>query len=479
MGVDKFTKMTNLYKDDPIGWIETYIDFTGLEHQGLTSQQKLICKNLVKHKKLCIAAGGGIGKSALVAMLILWFLITHPGARIPTTAPSHKQLIDVLFGEVAKWLNRCHLKSFYKLLSSKIYIVGHTEWYAVARTVPKDNRLVNGTLAGFHSESLLIIVDEAADVPDGVYTALDGAMTTKNCYIILISNPVSTGGYFYDTITDPKGRGSGFKVMNLSCIDSPLVSEAYIKQIIARYGKDSPMYRSKVLGESISLIDNIVVDPKTFDEVVSLQKERHGGKVVLGIDVGGMTDPTIICHRIGDSFVRWDTYEHADEDYMVPEILGIVDRLYKNDDVAVVIDAIGEGAGLARLLSNRAFGFELVKHKGSEKSERSDMFKNQRTERFYLVKKHFRNYHFPVIPPDRLKKELANLLFVLGDGPMEMEPKKRFHNRLGFSPDYSDAMSMTEMADNYKQKLFVQIPSSIGVDILGALTTTRTEGMFL
>jgi hypothetical protein len=471
--------MTLKYRDDPIGWIETYIDFTGLEHQGLTDQQKLICKALVKDKKLCIAAGGGIGKSALVAMLILWFLITHPGARIPTTAPSHKQLIDVLFGEISKWLNRCQLKSFYRLLSSKLYIAGHTEWYAVARTVPKDNRLVNGTLAGFHSESLLIVVDEAADVPDGVYTALDGAMTTKNCYIILISNPVSTGGYFYDTITDPAGRGAGFKVMNLSCIDSPLVSENYIKQIIARYGKDSPMYRSKVLGESISITDNIVVDPKLFDEVVSFQRERHGGKVVLGIDVGGMVDPTIICHRIGDSFVRWDEYDKVDEDFMVPEILGMIDRLYKGEDVCVVIDAIGEGAGLARLLSNRAIGFELIEHKGSKASERPDMYRNQRTERYHLFKKHFRNFHFPVKPPERLKKELANLLFVLGDGPMEMEPKKRFHNRLGFSPDYADAASMTEMADSYKQKIYVQMPNTVGVNILGMLTVTNEEGMFL
>jgi len=413
-------------------------------------------------------------------MLILWFLITHPGARIPTTAPSHKQLIDVLFGEISKWLNRCSLKAFYRLLSSKIHIVDHPEWYAVARTVPKDNRLVNGTLAGFHAESLLIVVDEAADVPDGVYTALDGAMTTKNCYIILISNPVSTGGYFYDTITDPEGKGAGFKVMNLSCIESPLVSRAFIDQIIARYGKDSPMYRSKVLGESISLFENIVVSPKLFDEVVNFQTDRHGGKVVLGIDYGGMHDDIVICHRVGDSFVRWDDYSGVDEEFMIPEVVSIVDRLYPKEDVAVVVDGIGEGAGFARMLEKAAMGkFEVIIHKGSEKSEQSDMYKNQRAERYYKVKKNFRNYHFPVKPPERLKKELANLLFLNVDGPMELEAKKRFVSRLGFSPDHADAMSMTEMSENYKTKIYVQMPEVVATNIYASLEVNGRTGMFL
>ena len=40
MATDQFKEMIRKYKDDPIGWIDTYIDFTGLDHQGLTDQQK-------------------------------------------------------------------------------------------------------------------------------------------------------------------------------------------------------------------------------------------------------------------------------------------------------------------------------------------------------------------------------------------------------------------------------------------------------
>lgn len=459
------------YKNDPVGWIEKYIDFSGLEYEGLTPQQIEICEALVKHKRLCIAAGGGIGKSALVAMLIQWFLITHPGSRIPTTAPTARQLHDVLFSEIEKWLRRNQLRGFYRLLRGKLHIVDHTDWYAVARTVPKDNRAINGTLAGFHSKHMLIAVDEAADVPDGVFTALDGAMTNDDCYIILISNPVSSGGYFYDTITDPEGKGAGFKVMYFNSIDSPLVSQSYIDNIIARYGKDSPMYKAKVLGQPLSMYDNVVVAPKTFDDVVRSQKDRCEGKVVLGVDVAGSGgDLSVICHRVGNSIVRWDSFETNDSVFLAKEIERLVESVYHKKDVTVVIDAIGLGDGVVGLLKR----VNVLPFKGSRKADKPDMYKNRRTEVYHNLSRKFKDLHWPVDPPERLKKELANLLFDCHSGPMNMEPKKKFYSRLGFSPDFADALALTFAVDVYSKMVSGKLPKPV----INHLQVLRRQGDF-
>ncbi len=438
------------YSDDFIGWVNRFISFTGLSHQGLTFQQEDIGKALITDKNVCVSAGGGIGKSAVAALLCLWFLSTHPHARIPTTAPSGKQLKDILWSEISFWLRRCELRDIFELRSEKLYIKGFKDWYAVARTVPRDTSAVslNDTLAGFHSEhGLLVIVDEASGVPDAVFTALEGAMTQANAYILLISNPVSTGGYYYDTISDPEGKGKDYKVLYFDARHSPLVDKKFEERIITRYGKDHPMYRAKVLGLPISLLESVVIPPERFDRITSTNCSFMDGDAIMAVDVGGMGDLTVFCHRKGNSFIRWDEFPFTSEPDIEREVMNQWERLYKGKGkFTCVVDAIGKGSGVYRHLLEKG-KFDVIGHMGSEKSEQPTMFRSKRAEGFYKVQKSFDMYHFPVKPPERLKKELANLVFDFATGPIDMEPKKKFVSRYGFSPDFADAMMMTEAID--------------------------------
>ena len=368
---------------------------------------------------------------------------------IPATAPTGRQLHDILWAELAFWLKRCALKDIFEYRRDKIFVKGFKEWYAVARTVPKDSKDLNDTLAGFHAPWLLILVDEASGVPDPVFTALDGAMTQKDSYILLISNPVSTGGYFYDTITDREGRGKDYYVMTFSALDSPLVDPSYEEHIITRYGKDSPMYRAKVLGEPIELRDSVVVPPDVFDEVVNKNRDITQGSVVLGVDVArGGDDLTVICHRRGNSIVDWTEFPTNDTLYLVDEIIRIWRSRYSDELFCVVVDAANIGAGVYDLLRQQRL-FPVVGHVGSEKATQDKSYRNRRTEIYHRLSQSFKDLHFPVRPPDRLKKELANLRFELDGEQIEMEDKKKFKKRMGFSPDYADALSLTFAVDNF------------------------------
>lgn len=435
-------ELNKKYANDFNGFVENYISFSGLKLKGLTDQQQEIGEKIISDKNLCVAAGGGIGKSAIAALFVIWFLATHPYSKIPTTAPSHKQLMDVLWSEIGLWLKRCKLQDIFNLRRGKLSIKGFDEWYAVARTVPKDGKNLNDTLAGFHAPYLLIIVDEASGVPDPVYTALEGAMTETHSYVLLISNPVSTGGYYYDTISDPEGKGKDYTVLYYDSRNSALVDPSFEERIINRYGKNHPMYKAKVLGLPITLTESVVISPEDFDRITAENRSSFNGPVTMSIDVAaGGADKTVFCHKQGPSIVRWDEFVTKDPQDILDHAVSLYNRLWKGQHFNCVVDAAGIGWGPYHLLLNNA-PFKTIGFIGSEKSDKSNMFRNKRTEGYFLLSKEFENLHFPTSVPERLKKELVNLKFDYAAEPIEMEEKKKFKSRLGFSPDYSDALMM-------------------------------------
>ena len=470
------------YKDDFPGFVNNLISFEGLKHKGLTWQQVEIAEFLVSHKNVCVSAGGGIGKSALAALFVIWFITTHLFAKIPTTAPSRKQLKDVLWAEISFWLRRFKYQELIEIFSERLQIRHYPDWCALARTVPKEGNAatINDTLAGFHGkggDNLMILVDEASGVPDPVFTALEGAMT-DGAYILLISNPVSFGGYYYDTINDPNGKGKAYKVLYYDSRQSPLVDSSFEERIIDRYGKDSAMYIAKVTGRPIAQLESVVCSPERFDRIVATNRSRYDGEYVVAVDVGGGgTDPAIICHRAGKSIVRWDEFGSCNPTELADECLRMHQLLYQNKRVKFIVDGIGTGAGVVSNLQ-KANRFPVISFMGSEKSSSPAMYKNKRSEGYYELSKNFDALHFPAKTPERLKKELANLFFDFSEGPINMEPKKKFVGRIGFSPDHADALMMAnsiEIAEGILLRPYVTKKRNTTLNILQKETKFKKE----
>jgi len=463
------------YASDPIGWVRDNIDFSGLKYHFLTPHQESIITNLYKHKHLCVSAGGGIGKTAVAAIIDLYHLSTHFYAKVPTTAPSGKLLDDILWSEMAFWLKRCKVQELFTLNQGKLRIRDFPEWYSVARTVPRDGRNLNDTLAGFHSPATLIIVDEASGVPDPVYTALDGALTDENAIILLISNPVSTGGYYYDTISDPEGKGSNYTVLYFDSRDSPLVSKDYEQHIATRYGRNSPMYRAKVMGLPISELETCIITPEDYDTLILQNRERHIGKVTLSGDIAGEgEDPTILCLREGNSIFEWIKYPVNDTTFVVDEILRIHQTRFLTKPFSAIIDAQGIGAGVYDTLK-RTNKFPVIGFIGAEKPFNLNMFDIKRSEGYYKLKQILPDLHFPITPPPELKKELVNIRFDYSKGPISMETKKHLKSRIGRSPDYADALMMSCMVDNYSLGYHAIYVPKTTTDVMKKLYTPRRE----
>ena len=58
------------------------------------------------HDRVSVRSGHGIGKSAFMAWAILWWMFTRYPCKVACTAPTSHQLNDVLWGEIAKWVEK-------------------------------------------------------------------------------------------------------------------------------------------------------------------------------------------------------------------------------------------------------------------------------------------------------------------------------------------------------------------------------------
>ncbi len=109
---------------------------------------------------------------------------------------------DILWSELSKWLRMSILKDEFVIQKDKMFHKEHPkEWWcrAVSPSVKATKEEQAETLAGFHGEHLLIVVDETSGVPDPVFIPLEGAMTQQDNHILLIGNMTRNTGYFWES----------------------------------------------------------------------------------------------------------------------------------------------------------------------------------------------------------------------------------------------------------------------------------------
>ena len=236
-------------EDGTTFWV--WHDFT--KGKNISWQQTLILMGIeksIQDKRLSrhfsIRSGHGIGKSATTSWIVLWFLYCYFMAQVPVTAPTSGQMHDVLWKELAIWINRMPetVKDIYEWQHDYVRIRYEPEsWFARAKTSSKEN---TEALAGVHAEHVLIAVDEASGVPEQVFNTAEGALTSGNVFVILISNPTRTMGYFYDS---HHKNAADWQVFNFNCEEAPLVDRQYVTRQAKRHGVTSDEYRIRVKGE--------------------------------------------------------------------------------------------------------------------------------------------------------------------------------------------------------------------------------------
>jgi hypothetical protein len=307
------------------------------------------------HSQIAVASGQGVGKTSIEAVVVLWFLTCFENAKVVCTAPTMQQLNDVLWAEVAKWLNGSEVDDILKWTKTKVYMIGNEErWFATARTATKPENM-----QGFHEENLLFIVDEASGIDEQIMEAILGTLTGANNKIVMMSNPTKTSGTLFDAFHKDKQDWITRKV---SSADSTRTNKKNIARLIRRYGEDSDVVRVRVLGEFPKGEPNAFL--KLEDVEAAMNRELPAGytrqengaielpsfaPVDLGVDVARFgTDETVMATRLGAYLMPLKSWQGQDTMKTVGQIVKQAKALHDvyQRTVRVKLDDTGVGGGV-------------------------------------------------------------------------------------------------------------------------------------
>ena len=436
---EQFLSLLDRYRDHPTLFVTEVIGAKP------TPQQMLALKAISNPgSKISIKSGHGVGKSAFLSWVLLWFLLTHPYCRIPCTAPSSQQMFDVLWSEVKRWHGTMDkfFAQFIEFGADRIWVVGSkSTQFATARTARKESP---EALAGQHAPNMLLLIDEASGVPDTIFETAQGALSTEGSRVVMVSNPTRTDGYFYDSHTKNRDRWSCF---TFSCLDSPLVGPSYVDDMKKNYGEGSSVYNVRVLGEFPESSDDVVIPITWIEKALKRDMESPNGERVAGLDIARFgNDKNAIVIRQGPKILYVEGWFGMD----LMQSCGKVMNLYKEKKMMdyICIDTIGLGAGVADRL--KELGVPVIDVNVSESTAYKDRFHRLRDELWWDSREFFRenraSFAFPEnVEVKKMIGELASVHYSFSSsGKIKIESKEEMKKRGLDSPNYADAFNLTQ-----------------------------------
>lgn len=298
--MNELLKALNHYYDHPADFFRDILSMDPDEWQ------EEVLTDLAQHSKISVRSGQGVGKTALEAGAIIWFLVCRPYSRVIATAPTMQQLYDVLWAEIAKWLDKSLVKDLLKWTKTKVYMVGDDKrWFATAKTATKPENM-----QGFHEDHMLIVVDEASGVADPIMEAILGTLTGKDNKLLMCGNPNRLEGVFYDSHNGDRDK---FHTHKVSSMDSKRTSRENIEMLLNKYGRESDVARVRIFGDFPKGALDSLISLETVECACGCtlpEKEIETSNILhIGCDVARFgDDKTVITPRIAGKIFQFKKY---------------------------------------------------------------------------------------------------------------------------------------------------------------------------
>lgn len=423
------------FRDEPVAFVKEILQVTPDEWQAEALNA------LANNSRVAIRSGHGVGKTALESWTVCWFLFTRPFCKVPCTAPTQQQLYKILWSEISKWLKRSPLLTeLFEWKKTEVRFRGAPErWLAVARTAAKPENL-----AGFHEEHLLFILDEASGIDDGIFEAVEGALTTSDAKLLICGNPTRNSGFFKRAFFEDREL---YYTIKKSSADSGRVSNEYCRRLIKQYGDDSDVVRVRVYGEFPKAEADGLIALELVEAAMS-REPVHLGELVIGVDVARFgNDETVIQPRIGNTALAFENYRKADTMTTVGRIVHKATELMKKfslNHARINVDDDGVGGGvtdrLREVLHEKNLSVEVVGcHNGGK--ARDSHYANWASESWFALRDRFASGEIILPRDDELTAQLTTRKYLLtSNDKLILEDKKTYKKRSGRSPDRADAL---------------------------------------
>ena len=324
--------------------------------------------------QLAVASGHGIGKTGLVAWLILWFMSTRDFPQVVVTANTKTQLTTKTWRELSKWHKLGLNREWFTWSATKFAHVLYPEvWFAAAIPWTEQN---SEAFAGTHEKHVLVIFDEASAIADSIWDVTEGAMTTPGAMWLAFGNPTQTTGRFAQCFGRAKHR---WITRQIDSRTAKMANKAQIQKWIDDYGEDHDFVRVRVRGVfpragSLQFIG--------LDTVAAAQRRKAVGyqefAKVIGVDVARHGDDQSVITRRQHTQV-WPQKKLREPNLMVlADIVAGEIHEFKAD--AVFVDATGMGWGVIDRLRQMGFGDKVFPVQVGEKALAENRYWNKRSE---------------------------------------------------------------------------------------------------
>ena len=454
-------------------------------------KQKQILNAIAANRSVAVRSCNGAGKTFTAAIVILWWLMSYDNAIVITTAPSERQVREILWRELQKLYMPVRDIVGGKLTRTRLEV--SPTRYAYGFSTNTEDRF-----QGFHSGNILVIVDEASGVDEFIYNAISGVITAKNSKLLLIGNPHGYAGTFYDAFHKdrkqfetvhisafdlPAFKAEGITEKNIKDVEYPdpitddtdvipagntvfpahntvipaeagtqgninyadsligLSSPQWALDLFNRQGPHSSVYQTRVLGQFPEEADDTLIPLRDVEAAVKRRSQVPSDTPpVMGVDVARFgNDKTVIIIRHGPKVIYIDELRKSD---IVNTTGAVVTAALKYKVKNIIVDEIGVGAGvLDNLKADKRF--DAVGLNGSNSPNNSEKYLNKRVEVFDGLRQRFADGDISIPNDPELISQLASLTYKYNArGQLQLESKDQIRSTGRQSPDKADAIAL-------------------------------------
>lgn len=430
----------------PRAWQRAYLEDLGRALQGLTGPEhtKAVVEAISAIRR-GTASGHGIGKSALVSLIVMWAMSTCEDTRAIITANTESQLKIKTWAELSKWHRLAINRHWFTFTATAMYSSDpfHEKTWRADMVPWSENK--PEAFAGLHNQGkrILIIFDEASAIANVIWDVTEGAMTDADTEILwcVFGNPTRNTGKFHDIMGAGRGR------WQTQSIDSRTVegtNKAELDAWVEEYGEDSDFVRVRVRGmfPRASALQFIASD------IVTVARKREampllGDPLIMALDIArGGADNCVFRFRKGRDArtippVRVPGSEVRDSMRLVAMAVDLIER-YKPD--AFMFDGTGVGGPVGdriRQLGHAVFEVQFGAASPNPKQANFRAYMWQRMKEWLQDGGAIDDDN--ILDVDLTAPEYTHNT----KGQLLLEPKDAMKKRGLASPDDGDALAMT------------------------------------
>jgi hypothetical protein len=389
-----------------------------------------------KNREVAVRSCHGAGKTFVSACLVHWFLTAFPDSIVITTAPTNRQVKEVLWREIKATIP---FENYYppdRVLELKIDI--SPKHFALGLATDRVDQF-----QGFHSPNLFVIIDEASGVSDEIFRAIYSLHPSK---ILMLGNPLRNKGRFADAFKD-----STTAKIHISAFDTPNIKEnkivipglitwADIENIKRIYGEDSDYYRIMVLGEFPKEESDCFIPVSLVSDAIErlIPEENLIFEKKMGVDPARYgQDATAIVIRQDKKVIRAELFYQKD----TMEVCGLILKIAREEGIRpnnIFIDIVGLGAGIYDRLREQGW---IVNGINGANKPKEGRFKNLRVELWAKMREWLK---IGQLTRNEAWYEMCNLKYSYDSlGRLTLESKEDLRARGKRSPSLADALSYT------------------------------------